>query len=169
MPRTHLLPVTFAASVHAPDDGDLTNNTAYDTAAVASAPPPSASKRIELWPPNHKLSTIDLAQCVVAPAGCTMAHGSFVRGTSDEAVGSGGSGSTSPDILFPNCVTAEVRAERSGSGNGRVYRLFYDATDTCGNKLTGSCRLEVTFSQNGSNATEGTAMYSVDGSAACRF
>jgi hypothetical protein len=57
--------------------------------------------------------------------------------TQDEPVAGVGSGDTSPDaVLQPAGVL--VRAERAGSGNGRVYRLSFTAEDTGGQSCTGA-------------------------------
>jgi hypothetical protein len=37
----------------------------------------------------------------------------------------------------------QLRAERSGTGSGRVYTITYKATDASGNYATGSVTIEV--------------------------
>ena len=54
--------------------------------------------------------------------------------TQDEAVTTPGSGNTSPDAVI-EAGSASVRAERLGSGNGRVYQISIRADDG-----KGSCR-----------------------------
>ena len=56
--------------------------------------------------------------------------------TSDEATASeGGSGGPAhcPDAEVLANGTVRLRAERSGGGDGRVYRITVRATDSCGN------------------------------------
>ncbi len=57
----------------------------------------------------------------------------------DEAVDAPGSGNTSPDGRGVGTSTAEVRAERTAGGNGRVYHIIFTADD--GN--SGICSGEV--------------------------
>jgi hypothetical protein len=92
-----------------------------------------------LWPPNHQL--VQVANVSAADALSGVAPGSFlVTGASDETADAGGSGNTAPDIVISG-GNVEVRAERSGSGNGRVYTVDATATDLAGNVAiaSGSC------------------------------
>ena len=54
--------------------------------------------------------------------------------TSNEPVNGTGDGDTAPDatLTSPPSNSAKVRAERSGHGDGRVYRLHVTGTDTHG-------------------------------------
>ncbi len=80
-----------------------------------------------LWPPNHKMVpvTVDYTvadYCESAPA-CTLSVSS-----NEGAVG--GSGQTSPDWQVLNAHDVELRAERAGRGNGRLYTITIGCTDT---------------------------------------
>ena len=55
----------------------------------------------------------------------------------DEPVDAPGSGGTSPDGRGVGTATAEVRAERVGSGNGRVYHIYFTAYDGHGGICSG--------------------------------
>ena len=55
-----------------------------------------------------------------------------------------GDGDTSPDgILSP----LQVRSERSGTGNGRVYHIYFTATNTQGSSCTGGVTVCVPHDQ----------------------
>jgi hypothetical protein len=71
----------------------------------------SSGADLVLWPPNHKYHTIDLE-----------GNSCIQKVTSDEPedVDNGGDGHTFDDIIIENKSTVRVRAERQGSGNGRV-------------------------------------------------
>ena len=61
--------------------------------------------------------------------------------TQDELLNGTGDGDTSPDaVKGATSNTVQLRAERDGSGNGRVYRLRVSADDgrggTCGKTVT---------------------------------
>jgi len=59
----------------------------------------------------------------------------FGRGTSDEPDESIGDGNFPNDIaFFENCSEAELRAERAGPEDGRVYELFLRVADEAGNE-----------------------------------
>ena len=105
------------------------------TAAVAS---PSF-----LWPPNHKFSSISIN-------GITNADGKSVtiNVTSifqDEPTQGLGDGDTPIDGVISNGA-AQVRAERSGLGNGRVYYLNFTAT-AVGGSCTGTVTVSVPHDQ----------------------
>jgi hypothetical protein len=54
----------------------------------------------------------------------------------DEPVNGTGDGDASPDAMGLTTSSVQLRAERSGTGNGRVYRIFFTASDRKG----GICR-----------------------------
>jgi hypothetical protein len=61
----------------------------------------------------------------------------------DEPVDAPGSGKTSPDGRGVGTATAEVRAERIGSGNGRVYHIRFTADDGDGGTCSGEVLVSV--------------------------
>jgi hypothetical protein len=86
-----------------------------------------------LWPSNHKFVSIDVVG-VTDPEGdpIVITIDSIFQ---DEAVDALGSGNTAPDGQGVGTSTAEVRAERAGGENGRVYHISFTADDGHG----GSC------------------------------
>ena len=90
-----------------------------------------------LWPPNHKFKSVNVLG-VTDPDGdpITISITSIFQ---DEEVNGKGDGNTSPDGKGIGSETAEVRAERQGSGNGRVYHIGFTASDgkggTCSNTV----------------------------------
>jgi hypothetical protein len=55
----------------------------------------------------------------------------------DEPVNGSGDGNTSPDAKGIGASSTEVRAERQGSGNGRVYHIGFTADDGNGGTCSG--------------------------------
>jgi hypothetical protein len=122
---------------------DLPGGDAFvETNRITVNRPPDCTKAAvtpkELWPPNHKFRTVTAS--VPDPDGDAVTT-TITAVTQDEALNSGGDGDTSPDAAWvaghPNQV--QVRAERSGQGDGRVYRISVTATDgkdTCSGGLT---------------------------------
>jgi hypothetical protein len=87
-----------------------------------------------LWPANHKLTRVTLLN-VSDPDGDAPAltiTGIF----QDEPVGN------KPDAVIRG-ASADVRAERAGQGNGRVYHLFFSAADAQGASCSGEIVLGV--------------------------
>src|SRR5262249_21754228 len=89
-----------------------------------------------LWPPDHTLRNITTAMNVndslSGAAGFTLM--SVTSNESDNGLGDGdiandiqGWGVNSAD------TSGQLRAERSGAGNGRIYTLTYQGADVAGN------------------------------------
>jgi hypothetical protein len=82
--------------------------------------------------------------------------------TSDEANDSSGDGNTTNDILIaPDCKSVQLRSERMGNGNGRVYTITFKVTDASGNVSTATAKVTVPHSQNGSAAVDDGPHYTV--------
>ena len=56
-------------------------------------------------------------------------------------------GNTVNDIVINNDFTFKLRAERSGSGTGRIYTITYAVTDPCGNMTMVTATVTVPLSQ----------------------
>jgi uncharacterized repeat protein (TIGR01451 family) len=87
---------------------------------------------IELWPPNHKFVTVSIAG---------VRDPKIVGISQDEPLLGRGDGKTCPDGKGVGTSSARVRAERSGTGDGRVYRVSFTASDGTGGQCTGSVRI----------------------------
>jgi hypothetical protein len=109
--------------------------------------PEANDEPIELWPPNHKFHTIYGEDCVrdACDPDLTVI---FDSASSDEPVNDNGDGNTEPDIIL-ECDRVQLRAERQGGGNGRTYRLGWNAIDASGNPATGECVVRVPHDQSG--------------------
>ena len=84
-----------------------------------------------LWPPNHKLDTIEISAQNSNGDTCNV---TITNVAQDEPVTGAGSGNTSPDAA--NCTNAgnnsyvDLRAERSGTlQDGRYYNVSYTMDD----------------------------------------
>jgi hypothetical protein len=79
-----------------------------------------------IWPANHKMVDIEIVNLTDT---CDRAVMVTIEGiTQDEPVNDVGDGSTGPDASGVGTDTAQVRAERSGTGDGRVYEISFSAT-----------------------------------------
>lgn len=97
-----------------------------------------------LWPPNHKWWTV--AVRYTATDNCSAVTSSL-RVTSDEPVNGIGDGNTAPDWEVVNANTVRLRAERSGTGDGRVYTITITAVDASGNETTATVLVTVAHDQ----------------------
>jgi len=88
-----------------------------------------------LWPPNHKLETVAILN-VTDPDNDPVSI-KITAITQDEPVNGLGDGDTAPDGFGVGSGQAQLRAERSGTGNGRVYATSFMADDGKGGTCTG--------------------------------
>jgi hypothetical protein len=111
-----------------------------DVTSVNDLPDCSAvSPSIErIWPANHKMVSVNVL-------GATDTDNDPIRIvitsiTSDEPDNGIADGNTPGDTAGVGTDTAQVRAERSGNGDGRVYQISFTADDgqdgTCSNTVS---------------------------------
>ncbi len=117
-------------------DSDLTDNASTADVTVFDTTPPVIQSLTatpdSLWPPNHKL--VEVALDVVATDTCDPNPVCAIVGiASDEPVNGRGDGNTEPDWFITGDLTADLRAERAGPRDGRVYTLTVECTDASGN------------------------------------
>jgi hypothetical protein len=118
-----------------------------------------------MWPPNHQYQTFNVTDFVSsANAGCGGGDitGSVVieKVSSDEPEDSptGGDGSTLNDIVIASdCKSVQLRRERDGNLNGRVYTITFKVTDSFGNTATATVKVSVPKNNNGAAIDNGAA------------
>ena len=106
----------------------------------------SASPSV-LWPVNHKMVKVTLAVSATdnrdpAPV-CKI-----LRVTCNEAVNGPGDGKSQPDWEITGALTVNLRAERCGTGSGRVYAVCVECKDASGNAATGTVEVTVPHDQS---------------------
>jgi hypothetical protein len=111
-----------------------------------------------LWPPNHSMQTVSLSDCIASITDqCDgTAPATIVRVTSDELVKR--NGKKSEDMVIVDSKTVQLRADRDGSGNGRVYTIFANVTDDDGNTTQVACKVQVPHDQFGVPAVDSGAV-----------
>jgi hypothetical protein len=135
------------------------------TLTVGGAPVITLSKTTDqMWPPNHQYHTFNVTD-FVASASSTCDAGVDVNDvviqkvSSDEPENSAGAdGNTINDIVIaPDCKSVQLRAERDGSLNGRVYTITFKVTDSNGNSTTVTVTVTVPINNNGTAVDNGPA------------
>lgn len=119
------------------------------------APPPVCTNvkatTTQLWPANHKFVTVGLT----GATGGTLAINGV---TQDEPLDGTGDGDTGPDAAWVSSTVrdqVQLRAERSGKGDGRVYRIAY-SVNGAGGKCDGLVYVSVPHDQGPGGAAVDT-------------
>jgi len=123
---------------------DTTTATTTCDPSVCPPPPPTTTGALDcsgaalsqgvIWPPDHKMVPVTIMGLTSDPTLMPVAV-TITAIHQDEPVNALGSGNTAPDGMIVNTSTgstAYVRAERAGSGTGRIYWITFTATDQSG-------------------------------------
>ncbi|MBO6586462.1 MAG: T9SS type A sorting domain-containing protein [Gracilimonas sp.] len=164
-------------------DGGSDQDTVYVT--IEDTTPPELltdSDPYILWPPNHKYHTFSITDFVTSvedacDANVDISSVVITKVRSDEPEeqagsnngkgknGGGGDGNTSDDIVIADDgLSVDLRAERLGGGNGRVYTIFVGVVDNSGNSSEASYQVHVPKNPNTTATDDGlTYGYEVAG------
>ena len=132
---------------------------------VDGLPALSGGRTIVLLPPNHDYHTFKIADLIssvtdTCDASLGLADAVITQVTSDEPVKAPSSGNTQNDIVIASdCRSAQLRIERQGGGNGRVYDIALHVQDPAGNRTTAT--VQVMVPANGLGAVDDGPHYTV--------
>lgn len=105
-----------------------------------------------LWPPDHTLRNVTISGLTDPDPGDKVTI-NVTKVTQDEPVNGLGDGDTSPDAITPaNSNVVKLRAERSGTADGRVYAITFTGTDAGGLSCTGTVNVSVPHDQKPDHA-----------------
>lgn len=150
---------------------DAANNTTtgVQTIKVKDATPPTivlTSGTLTIGPPNHSYHTFSISSLVASVSdlcdgGVDISDVVISQVTSDETQNGNGDGNTLNDIVIaPDCKSVQLRAERDGGGNGRVYKITLQVKDSSGNVTTAVRQVTVL---NSGPAIDSGVHYTVNG------
>jgi hypothetical protein len=169
VPAGNNFPAGTTTITYSATDAHGNTGTATQTVTVVDNTVPTItlnSYAPSIWPPNHKYETFQVTQFVTGASdncdsGVGLSSVVIEKVTSDEAENSGGDGNTLNDIVIAaNCKSVQLRAERDGGGNGRVYTITFRVRDASGN-TTRATRKVVVPHNNGSTAVDSGVQYTV--------
>jgi hypothetical protein len=127
------------------------------TVTVADTDPPALSIELSsttLWPPNHK--SVPISAGVEVSDTCDPSPIMWLMSvTSNEPDNGRGDGDTTGDVVIVDDFHFELRAERSGWGDGRVYTVTYTAEDSSGNTTTSEATVTVPPDQRNKSVPPG--------------
>jgi hypothetical protein len=140
-------------------------------AATDSTPPIITlhTTEIKLWPPNHRYRGFTVSDFVLSASdavdpGVNLSSVYILKVTSDEVAKADGASNTFKDILVAaDCKSVQMRAERSSSGDGRVYTITFKVRDASGNSATATANVVVPLS-HGVNSIDSGPNYTVNSS-----
>lgn len=106
-----------------------------------------------LWPPNHKMHDVTISGIVDPDGGVVVITITAIY--QDEPTNGLGDGDQSPDGTGIGTDTASLRVERSGTGDGRVYHVMFEASDGNDGFCTGEVLVTVPHDQSGAAVDQG--------------
>lgn len=130
-------------SLYAPNQFRVSD---HDPVLVGLCLPPSATATVTpdtLWAPNHKYETIT----ATVNASSDTSTITLLSVASNEPDNGLGDGDKADDIVIIDDFTFNLRAERAGSGDGRIYTITYLVTNVCGNSTTVTATVTVPHGQ----------------------
>ncbi|MEH6579904.1 MAG: PKD domain-containing protein, partial [Amphritea sp.] len=152
--HTYAAPYEGQMVVQVTDNDGFIDSDSADVVVTPDVTPPDLSNMTTtpdtLWPPNHKMRTILIDP--KADDACGVATCQIISVVSNESPDGRGSGHSHPDIKITGDLTLQLRAEREGTGIGRIYTVTVQCTDVNNNSSTGY--IEVSVSHSRSNNAE---------------
>lgn len=143
--------------------------TATQTVTVIDNTPPvitTNGQTPSMWPPNHKYQTFGVTNFVTGvndncDGPISVGSVVIVKVTSDEIENGNGDGNTLNDIVIaPDCKSVQLRSEREGNSNGRVYTIYFKVADSHGNFGTATAKVVVQHNP-GETAVDSGVHYTV--------
>lgn len=151
---TDAQPGTYAVVAIAVDDEGNQNTSSPVTVTIkADEEAPLMTMRSNetiLWPPNHQMTTFTLDELVAEVTdNCSDSIALRIKQvSSDESAGLMGKLGIFRDIIISDDgQSMQLRAERNGRGNGRVYTIEVEATDAYGNQAIARHEVKVPHSK----------------------
>jgi len=122
------------------------------TVTVVDATPPmianAAASPSVLWPPNHKMVNVRVSYDVTDNCDSPSALNCSLGVSSNEPVNGTGDGDAAPDWEIVDAHNVQLRAERAGNGNGRVYTITITCIDSKGNASVSTVTVHVPKNQH---------------------
>ena len=124
-----------------------------------------STNSVSMWPPNHQYQTFNVTDFVAsASSSCDASvdiNDVVIQNVSSDELEenpAGADGNTLNDIVIaPDCKSVQLRRERDGNLDGRVYTITFKVTDSFGNSTTATVKVNVPKNNNGTAVDSGAA------------
>lgn len=142
--------------------GDRMIELRFNRPPICSA---ATASVVTLWPPNHQWANIGILNVTDPEGGAVTINIASITSDEPTAFGPGSGGAQhAPDAQGINTPTAQLRVERSGQGNGRVYGINFIAADPQGATCSGYVTVCVPHNQGkGSSCVDNGQNYDATG------
>ncbi len=156
---------TYTLVYNAVDDSGNTAIPVTRTVNVVDTTAPTitvGTSTISMWPPNHKYKTFLVTNFVTGVSdSCNTGLG--VGNVVIEKVTSDETGDSDDMIIAPDCKSVQLRAERDGGGDGRIYTITFHVRDAAGNLSRATAQVVVPHDQGGGAAVDSGVHRTVNG------
>jgi len=127
-------------------NGDSQTQSVVVADTIAPTIDALAASPAQLWPPNHAMVPVSVFS--TATDNCTSDPAcQIVTVSSSEPESGQGNGDRAPDWIITGSMSVDLRAERVGSGAGRVYTISVMCSDEAGNSSSGEVAVLVPHDQ----------------------
>jgi hypothetical protein len=124
----------------------------------------SNGETVLIWPPNKRYEQVKVSD-LIASAGDSCDASVKLSSVVIMKVGSDeGSASDNDIVIAGDCRSVQLRADRNGNGDGRVYTITFGVTDGVGHTTTLTRQVFVPHNQGGGAAIYSGAAYTVTSS-----
>lgn len=164
-------PGTYTLTYNATDDSGNQADSAQRIVTVVDTTAPVITlngQTPSLWPPNHDYRTFQVTDFVSSVTdSCDTSLGVdgvvIEKVTSDEAEDADADGTTLNDIVIAaDCKSVQLRGERAGNADGRVYTITFRVSDASGNITTVTANVVVAHN-TGETPVDSGVQYTVNG------
>jgi len=162
-------------------DSKMNSSTQMQTVIVDDVTDPVLvlDPAVNVWPPNHEYVTFTIADMVASVAdncnlNLTLGDVFIQYAYSDEyenAIGDGDGNTVDDIVIGENCQSVDIRRERAGELNGRVYTIVLGVSDGNGNYTEEHYKIYVCHDMGGSMAVDDGPSngYTVPGCGAAKY
>ncbi|MBI1804857.1 MAG: HYR domain-containing protein [Ignavibacteriae bacterium] len=163
VPAGNIFPVGTTSVIWLATDAAGNKDSCTQTYTVIDNQPPTISGVLatpaSLAPPNHKLRDVTIDYTATDNCGPVTCRLSAVSNEPDNGTGDG---DVPGDIVIVDAHHLQLRAERSGAGNGRIYTVTITCVDGAGNVTTQTvsvvCAHNITGPASGNSFKIGTVV-----------